>query len=55
MYKRQVRLQAVLLVQDEMFGEILLRKHKMFDTVFSGDAKKPGASATLKGIDEQYL
>jgi segregation and condensation protein A len=50
-----VRLQAVLMVQDEMFGEILLRKHKMFDTVFSGDAKKPGASATLKGIDEQYL
>jgi segregation and condensation protein A len=50
-----VRLQAVLLVQDQMFGEILLRKHRMFDTVFSGDAKKPGASATLKGIDEQYL
>ncbi len=50
-----VRLQAVLLVQDQMFGEILLRKHKMFDTVFSGDAGKPGASATLKGIDEQYL
>ncbi len=50
-----VRLQAVLLVQDQMFGEILLRKHKMFDTVFSDDAGKPGASATLKGIDEQYL
>ena len=31
-----VRLQAVVLTQSEMFGAILLRKHKMFDVVFSG-------------------
>lgn len=33
-----VRLQAVLLVQGELFGAIRLRKHKMFDAVFSGSA-----------------
>jgi segregation and condensation protein A len=32
-----VRLQAVVLVQRELFGPILLRKHKMFDALFSGD------------------
>jgi segregation and condensation protein A len=32
-----VRLQAILLVQQEQFGEIWLRKHKMFDVVFAGD------------------
>ena len=31
-----VRLQAILLVQQKQFGEIWLRKHKMFDVVFSG-------------------
>ena len=31
-----VRLQAVVLVQAQLFGEILLRKHKMFDAVFEG-------------------
>ncbi len=31
-----VRLQAVVLVQSELFGSILLRKHKMFDALFSG-------------------
>ncbi len=42
-----VRLQAVLVVQEKLFGQILLRKHKMFDTVFGGhDA--------LAQIDEQY-
>ncbi len=43
-----VRLQAVVLVQQEMFSDILVRKHKMFDTVFSG-------GETMTGIDEQYL
>jgi segregation and condensation protein A len=28
-----VRLQAVLLKQDKLFGEILIKKHEMFDTV----------------------
>ena len=31
-----VRLQAVVLSQSELFGAILLRKHKMFDVFFSG-------------------
>ncbi len=43
-----VRLQAVVLTQSELFGEIVLRKHKMFDTVFAG-----GEITTA--IDEQYL
>lgn len=43
-----VRLQAVLLVQSEPFGDIRLRKHKMFDAVFSGDA-------AMAKIEEKYL
>ena len=43
-----VRMQAILFVQEKMFGEIFIRKHKMFDAVFSG--KGPIAQ-----IDEQYL
>ncbi len=48
-----VRLQAVLLVQEKLFGEILLRKHKMFDAVFSA-SEGPALSAPLKEIDERY-
>jgi len=42
-----VKLQAVALVQEKQFGDILLRKHKMFDVVFDehGD---------IREIDEQY-
>jgi segregation and condensation protein A len=43
-----VRLQAVLLVQSELFEDIRLRKHKMFDAVFAG----PDAMAQ---IEQQYL
>jgi len=43
-----VRMQAVLLVQLELFSDIGLRKHKMFDAVFAG----PDAMAK---IEEQYL
>ncbi|HXW57779.1 MAG TPA: segregation/condensation protein A [Candidatus Cybelea sp.] len=43
-----VRMQAILLVQSELFADIRLRKHKMFDAVFSG----PEAIAK---IEEQYL
>jgi segregation and condensation protein A len=43
-----VRMQAILLVQSELFADIRLRKHKMFDAVFSG------ADAMAK-IEEQYL
>jgi len=28
-----VRLQAVLLRQDKVFGDILIKKHEMFDTI----------------------
>ena len=43
-----VRMQAVMLVQSELFADIRLRKHKMFDAVFAG----PDAMAK---IEEQYL
>jgi segregation and condensation protein A len=42
-----VRLQALILVQQEAFGDILLRKHKLFDLVFSG-------GDAMAKIDEQY-
>jgi segregation and condensation protein A len=32
-----VKLQAVMIVQKELFGEIALKRHKNFDTVFSSD------------------
>ena len=43
-----VRMQAVILVQSELFSDIGLRKHKMFDAVFAG----PDA---MSKIEEQYL
>jgi len=43
-----VRMQAVMLVQSELFADIALRKHKMFEAVFEG----PDAMAK---IEEQYL
>jgi segregation and condensation protein A len=43
-----VRMQAVLLVQSDLFEDIRLRKHKMFDAVFAG----PEA---MSKIEEQYL
>jgi segregation and condensation protein A len=43
-----VRMQAVILVQRELFSDIGVRKHKMFDAVFAG----PDAMAK---IEEQYL
>jgi segregation and condensation protein A len=46
-----VRLQAVVVVQGELFGEILLRKHKLFDVVFSGEG---GIARAWREIDEQY-
>lgn len=33
-----VRLHAIVLTQTEIFGAILIRKHKMFDVVFAGGA-----------------
>jgi segregation and condensation protein A len=43
-----VRMQAVLLVQSDLFADIRLRKHKMFYAVFAG----PDA---MSQIEEQYL
>ena len=43
-----VRMQAILLVQSELFSDIHLRKHRMFDAVFAG----PDA---MSQIEEQYL
>jgi segregation and condensation protein A len=43
-----VRMQAILLVQSELFSDIRLRKHRMFDAVFAG----PDA---MSQIEEQYL
>ncbi len=42
-----VKLQAVALAQEKQFGEIVLRKHKMFDLVFD-------ESGGIKQIDEEY-
>jgi segregation and condensation protein A len=43
-----VRMQAILLRQSELFGAIVLRKHKMFDVVFSegGPLTEPDAEYT---------
>jgi len=49
-----VRLQAIVLSQTEQFGAIMVRKHKMFDTVFSGGESDAGADRPLDKIDEQY-
>jgi segregation and condensation protein A len=43
-----VRMQAILLVQSELFSDIHLCKHRMFDAVFAG----PEA---MSQIEEQYL
>jgi segregation and condensation protein A len=45
-----VRLEAVLVVQDATFGEIQLRKHKLFDVVFSSE---PG-EGPLGDLDRDY-
>lgn len=42
-----VKLQAVALVQETQFGDILLRKHKQFDSAF-------GANGEIRQIDEEY-
>ncbi len=42
-----VKLQAVALVQEKQFGDILVKKHKMFDLVFD-------ETGGFKQIDEEY-
>jgi segregation and condensation protein A len=43
-----VRMQAVILRQKEVFGEIVMRKHKMFDVVF--ETEEP-----IVAVDEGYV
>ncbi len=42
-----VKLQAVALVQEKEFGDILVKKHKAFETVFD-------ESGALRQVDEEY-
>ena len=42
-----VKLQAVALAQEEQFGDIVVRKHKMFDSVFDEKGE-------IKALDEEY-
>jgi segregation and condensation protein A len=42
-----VKMQAIAMVQGKQFGEIVLRKHKMFDTVFD-------ESGAVRQIDQEY-
>ena len=42
-----VKLQAVAIIQERQFGEIMLRKSKSFDSVFDEKGE-------IKMIDEEY-
>jgi len=42
-----VKMQAIAMVQEKQFGEIVLRKHKMFDAVFD-------ENGAVRQIDEEY-
>ena len=42
-----VKMQAVALIQEKQFGEILVRKHKMFDAVFD-------ETGAVRQIDQEY-
>lgn len=43
-----VKMQAVALQQSELFGSIEIRKHKMFDSVFSDDGPLTGADSEYR-------
>lgn len=42
-----VKMQAIAMVQEKQFGEIVLRKHKMFDTVFD-------ENGVVRQVDQEY-
>src|SRR2546426_515626 len=42
-----VKMQAIAMVQEKQFGEIMLRKHKMFEVVFD-------ESGAIRHINEEY-
>ncbi|HYM12644.1 MAG TPA: segregation/condensation protein A [Bryobacterales bacterium] len=43
-----VRMQAILLRQKETFGDVLIRKHKMFDVIFQSEEP-------IMAVDEGYV
>ena len=43
-----VKLQAVVVVQQELFGEIALQRHRLFDTVFASDQP-------IMAIEKDYI
>ena len=42
-----VKMQAIAMVQEKQFGEIVLRKHKMFDSAFD-------ENGAVRQINEEY-
>jgi segregation and condensation protein A len=42
-----VKMQAIAMVQEKQFGDIVLRKHKMFDTVFD-------ENGAVRQVDQEY-
>jgi len=42
-----VKMQAIAMLQEKQFGEIVLRKHKMFDTVFD-------ENGAVRQVDQEY-
>jgi segregation and condensation protein A len=49
------RLHAIILVQEELFSKIWLRKHKMFDVVFAGgQSLSESLVEALRGMEEEH-
>ena len=49
-----VRLQAIVVVQQDLFSKILLRKHKMFDVVFAGgESIAESLAEPPRGMEDQ--
>ena len=46
-----VRMQAVVVIQKDLFGEIALRRHGNFNTVFAGDQP----AAAIEAIEKDYI
>jgi hypothetical protein len=46
-----VRMQAVMVTQKELFGEIALKRHGNFDAVFAGDQPM----AAIDAIEKDYI
>ena len=50
-----VRLQAIVLVQQELFSKIWLRKHKMFDVVFAGgESISASVAESLRELEQPH-